>query len=161
MEQPQKRPRTQAVARYAIELCAGSARVSAAMNEIGLQAIVIDWTCNRSQPEARCVLLDLTTESGQQAAWRILTMPGVAFIFAGPPCGTASRARGRRVPRHLRERGAPDPKTLRSTTHPEGLPTLSGLDDIKVKKANAIYIFVAEVCAYAAKHDIMFAIENP
>ena len=160
-EPQQKRPRILRAARYAIELCAGSARVSATMNEIGLRAIGIDWTCNRSQPEARCVLLDLTTDSGQQEAWRFITLPGVAFIFAGPPCGTASRARDRRVPRQLRERGAPDPKPLRSTTHPEGLPTLSGLDVIKVNKANAIYVFVAEVCAYAAKHGIMFAIENP
>ena len=32
MEPQQKRPRIHMVARYAIELCAGSARVSAAMN---------------------------------------------------------------------------------------------------------------------------------
>ena len=50
-----------------------------------------------------------------------------------PPCATASRAR------EIRRRSGPDPKPLRTNTHPEGIPSLEGLDAARVESANKLY----------------------
>eukprot|EP00973_Karenia_brevis_P036189 4990862-Karenia_brevis.AAC.1 len=72
-----------------------------------------------------------------------------------PPCGTASRAR------EIRRRTGPDPKPLRSETHPDGLPLFSGLARHKVDMANILYKFVATAFVTLVNRGIVCIIENP
>ena len=107
------------------------------------------------------MVVDLTTSHGQELVWRVIKEGRVVFVHMGPPCGTASRARERRIPKWQRRAGAPEPQPLRSTRFPRGLPFLGSVDAEKVRKANCIYDFCADVAHHCMQHDIGFSIENP
>ncbi len=147
-----------------IELCAVHAGLSAACFDVGFAPIPVDWAGNKHQASIPIFVADLTTEAGQALVWRLIEQNQVAYIHMGPPCGTASRARERRVPQWLRIRGAPDPKPLRSAQYPRGLPSLEAtnpIDASKVAKANAIYAFCCRVALHCIAQKIGFTIENP
>ncbi|CAE7231209.1 unnamed protein product, partial [Symbiodinium sp. KB8] len=57
--------------------------------------------------------------------------------------------------------GAPQPKPLRSQTHPFGLPTLQGRDLHKVQKANALARFCIRLIHKAWETSTPFVVENP
>lgn len=123
-----------------IELCAGCARLSATLFEFGFTVFPIDHSKNRHKQLVKTVSIDLTHPDCLRELLDMVGDPNCVFyLHAAPPCGTASRARERRMPFRLRKRGAPEPKPLRSEKFPHGLPSLQGLDKIKVDKANAIY----------------------
>ena len=144
-----------------LELCAGHAGLSAAFHDVGFEAIPVDWSGNRHQASIPIMVADLTTSHGQELVWRVIKEGKVAFVHMGPPCGTASRARERRIPKWQRRAGAPEPQPLRSTRFPRGLPFLGQVDAEKVRKANCIYDFCASIANYCMQHDIGFSIENP
>ena len=85
----------------------------------------------------------------------------MAYVHMGPPCGTASRAREKKIPQWLKEQGAPEPQPLRSVRFPRGLPGLKENEAVKVEKANAIYDFCCEVAKHCIQNEIGFTIENP
>ena len=89
---------------------------------------------------------------------RIIAQGRVEYVHMGPPCGTASRAREKRVPKWLRDRGAPDPQPLRSNHWPRGLPALANrpVDLAKVRTANAIYDFCVNVAWRALSGRLRF-----
>ena len=63
---------------------------------------------------------------------------------------------------HASKRSQGGPPPLRSEQHPQGLPGLSPQDRKRVDAANAIYLFVVDVCfVYCLDHGIFFYIENP
>ena len=72
-----------------------------------------------------------------------------------------SRAREKLVPAALQRLGAPNPRPLRSNDYPDGLPDLEGLDLIKVKLANKLSDFVAEVVLDMHQRRAFFTVENP
>jgi hypothetical protein len=47
-----------------VEVCAGSARLSAALAKVGFQAVGVDSALNKDKPEHRVLEMDLTTELG-------------------------------------------------------------------------------------------------
>jgi hypothetical protein len=61
----------------------------------------------------------------------------------------------------MQRRGAPEPKPLRSSEYPWGLPGLEGRDRIKVETANSVYKFIAEFMTACCLHDVYFYLENP
>lgn len=123
----------------ALELFAGSCKLSKCLKEHGFRACRVDHKrCkNRVGP---CVVMDLTR---------------------APPCGTASRARERRLPKRLRRLGVPEPKPLRSPEFPMGLPGLTGKDAIRVNLANKCYKTAAAVFRKCLELTIPCFIENP
>jgi hypothetical protein len=121
----------------------------------------IDFRENRHKKRAKVSDIDLATAAGRTRALALIEEPRLSFVFWGPPCGTASRARDKRIPRSWKAEGYPDPKPLRSTQHPEGLPTLAHHQRIRVGKANAVYELCAEVAKICHHRGIPFAIENP
>ena len=145
-----------------IELCAGCAKLSATLFNFGFTVFPIDHSKNRHKQLIKTVSIDL---AHPDCLRELLDMVGdptcVFYLHAAPPCGTASRARERRIPFRLRKRGAPEPKPLRSEKFPHGLPSLKGLDKVKVEKANDIYKNVAEIISYFAKLGAGVTVENP
>ena len=81
----------------------------------------------------------------------------------GPPCGTFTRAREKKIPQWQLDRGAPCPRPLRSTDQPEGLPAwrLTRQERTKVYKGNQIAWFCADVARYCLQKNVWFSIENP
>jgi len=80
-------------------------------------------------------------------------------VMLAPPCGTSSRAREIPVFQSGKKRRAPQP--LRSARHPNGLPTLRGLDALKVKLANKLYAFTRKAIDKCVQLGIPFICENP
>ena len=80
----------------------------------------------------------------------------IVAIWIAPSCGTASRARERPLPG-----GRKGPVPLRSFDRPDQFDGLSGIDKIKVEKANQLYDAVQQIAACGISLDICVAIENP
>ena len=146
---------------YALEFCCGSATLTAQLIKQQFDALGIDFRENRHKKKARVTDIDLATGAGRARALALLEEPRLSFVFWGPPCGTASRAREKRIPRAWKAEGYPEPKPLRSTLHPGGLPTLNHLQQLRVGKANAVYELCAEVAKLCHHRGVPFAIENP
>jgi hypothetical protein len=145
----------------ALELCAGSAGATAALVEAGFDAMGIDHSFNRHRAKAPVLLHDLSSPEGLAAIMAMLGDTGPKFVWAGPPCGTFSRAREKRVSRRFRERGAPDPQPLRSEDFPYGLASLNAIDMQKVLSANALVRNLADFVHCAHRDGVFWAIENP
>ena len=82
-----------------LELCAGTAGYTAALRRAGFDALGVDHARNRHSVQAPCAMLDLSTECGQAIAWEVLNSGRLLYVHAAPPCGTASRAREKHIPR--------------------------------------------------------------
>ena len=143
-----------------MELCAGSCRITRAFCDRGVEAVGVDWHRNRSVPEVRCIMADITKEVGKELV-RSIIRSRVVFVFMAPPCGTASRARDKDIPESAKRAGVRRPMPLRSAEYPRGLPHLTGLDETKVTKANAVYDFMVEVAELLLDNDMKFCVENP
>ena len=109
-----------------IELCAGSAGLSAELTGMDFEAVPVDYERNQQVVRAVTVKADLSSETGQTMIRQIMQSPRFHFLHAAPPCGTCSRARSIPIPLAQRLRGAPAPVPLRSDAFPAGLPDLSG-----------------------------------
>lgn len=143
------------------ELCAGCARLSLALSTKGFQVTAVDQKSNRHTQLFPTVALDLADDEAVQYLSSLLKQKGLVFYFhCAPPCGTASKARERRLPRKLR-RMIKEPKPLRSLLFPHGLPTLQGVDLRRVTTANAIYKNLAFLCEVAILSGCFISIENP
>ena len=145
---------------FALEICASSARLTAALLEAGFEAKGIDYAGNKDVPVAPVVLLDLTSTDGQHRPAQLVRHPRLAYVHFAPPCGTASRARERRIPGLAG--GGPAP--LRSTQFPLGLPNLEA--DMprafrRVMTANVIYELVSRLAAELIARKVPWTIENP
>lgn len=145
----------------AVEIFGSSCRVTRAFRQRGPNAVAVDSKHNRSRPEAICLNIDLCTPQGAALLWRILQQGRVLFIMLAPPCGTATRARERPLPRHLQQAGHKALAPLRSEQYPGGPPGLEGVDKERVDAANKLCRLTAEVCQWASLHTVFWCIENP
>ena len=137
-----------------LELCAGSAALSACFREQGWEVLPIDHSKNRFHPLARVCNLDLALDSTWEYLFYVLDIFPVAFIHAAPPCGTCSRAR------QIRNHPS-DPPVLRTEAHPMGLPQLTGVNLEKVRLANTLYDKLVRFLVVATKRKILWSVENP
>lgn len=155
--QPPKKGRT-ATPLISLELCAGSAGISYQLkSRFGLKAIAVDWTRNKGNPQVMLTQLDLSKPHNVAIVSTIRKSAKCGLVAMAPPCGTASRARDRRI----HTPGVPDPQPLRDSQHPRGFPWLQGTDAVRVKSANNIY----DLCIQQARECILdrtpFFIEGP
>ena len=143
-----------------IEIFSGSGRLTAAIRKIGIRAVAVDTSANRTSGPV--TLLDLTTAADLQYLLKFIETEkdNILLIHMAPPCGTASAARNRRH-KHLEDAGFVLPVPLRSREHPMGLPTLRGLDRDKVIAANFLYAATAEIAMHSIKLNLTVSIENP
>ena len=99
-----------------IELCAGTAGVSAALIACGFDAVAIDHKCVPGAKTA-IYIADLCSPQGFALAKRFVLRPRCIGFLAAPVCGTASRAREIIT--------VDGPRPLRSEELPDGLPDLT------------------------------------
>ena len=140
---------------FAVEIFSGTAGLTASLRRIGMtNSVGIDAHVTK-QVRAPMVRIDLATDAGCELLWRVLRHERLAYVHLGPPCGTSSRARD------IRRRSGPDPKPLRSTRHPDGLPSLQGVNALRVATANKLYSLAGQVFAWCAQQHIPCTLENP
>ena len=140
------------------EIFAGAARLSRAFAKRDFRVSSVDHTTKRST--GLITVLDLTKDEDLQFLLDFLKaeLNVLVYIHLAPPCGTASAARGIPVP------GCPQemqPVPLRSKEFPDGLPGLTGLNLLKVEKANALYRATAVIVQFCVLYGILVSIENP
>jgi len=140
-----------------IEVFSGSARLTKALSDAGFDAVGIDYRRCKDKPVGKTLWMDLTEDAGANEFQALVERLGsrLVYVHFAPPCGTASRAREKRL------RGALDPKPLRSEEYPDGLPDLEGDDLNRVLAANKLYKFTANAFAWLAKKGVACTIENP
>jgi len=135
--------------------------LTAALSRAGFISLAVDHSRNTHRSQAACAICDLSTSEGQGIMWAALDAALFFFNHMGPPCGTASRAREIPLTKAQIRDGCYAPKPLRDAQHVRGFPWLSGLELVKVEKANAIY---DHCLCYALKClglGLFFSIENP
>ena len=128
--------------------------------------LAIDHSSNRHKQLFPCVTLDLTQKSSQDILIKLMTEDRVLSVGAAPPCGTASRARDKKLRTDSRNHGGPPP--LRSDAFPEGIPAaLSGShpftkhDAARLEQSNCIYNFVCKLMTMAHAAKLHWWVENP
>ena len=144
---------------FVIEICAGSARVTMALQKLGLSSSFgVDRQIQRNG--GKTLVADLTTSQGQALCNLWLSDPNLLGVFIAPPCGTCSRARG--IPIFLPGGFViPGPVPLRSDSCPNGLPGLRWIDRARVSSANKLYLFVTQIALQCIKRKLIVVIENP
>ena len=138
-----------------VELCCGSAGLTAALAKVGFAFMAVDHKHNKHKPSVPVIDLDLRSLHSWTFLERVYETRHVFFVHAGPPCGTASRAREIPLPT------SGYTCQLRSATHPMGLPNLSPSDAEKVASANAIYENLAMFMIKLVTNGTYICIENP
>ena len=144
-----------------MELCAGSASLSASLKQLGFQALAYDHSKNRHHCKHSVLNVDLSDPDTFMMLSDIIANHAVVYVHFAPPCGTASRARHRPISYKLKQKGVPEPKPLRSEEEPAGLSTLYGDDLARVLSANRIYDMVVRVADLCSKLKVFCSIENP
>ena len=143
---------TRAARPLILELCAGAAGLSAALQEVGFDTVAFD---HKRIPGAKTTIqvADLCSEHGFSLAKKLLLHPRCVGCFAAPVCGTASRAR------EIVSVSGPPP--LRSKAEPDGLADLLPSDQLRVQKANALYQAISDLVLVAASRGLVIVLENP
>ena len=98
--------------------------------------------------------LDLTREVDRTVLDSWLDSNLLVWVHLAPVCGTASRAREIRV-------HPTDPKPLRSSDYPDGLPNLEANDALRVQIANLLFDVARKVFDKASRRGILVTLENP
>ena len=121
------------------EIYAGSARLTKICRKLGLRGLAVDKVTERSCG-IDIMVLDLTVPSQRRLLLDVIEAEEhrILMIFFAPPCGTASRAKGRPIKSSLLE-GRKAPAPLRSDLPPDGLDNLEGLDKLKTELANQLW----------------------
>ena len=144
-----------------IEICAGSARLTRAAREAGFTGIAVDHTTTRSCGIDICIFeLEDPQQVDELCAFIKAEADNIAAIWIAPSCGTASKARERRLPQ-LQSLGIEVPVPLRSQDQPDQLDGLQHTNKLKVEKANLLYDAVEKITFTACSEQIFMGIENP
>ena len=135
----------------------GVGKVDQSCKKPRIQGLAFDHSDNRSCGIEICNI-ELADPQQLQNLLEFITVEAhrIAAIWIAPSCGTASRARERPLPGQVS-----GPKPLRSSNQPDQLDGLSGVDKLKVEKANQLYDSVSVIALRADSLDICVGIENP
>ena len=108
------------------------------------------------------LVLDLTVDSQLQLLLDVLgaEKDKLLLVFIAPPCGTASRARGRPIKSSLL-RGRKAPQPLRTDDQPDGIDGLQRTDKLKTELANQLYEAISTIVLFAHALDVCVVVENP
>ena len=146
------------------ELCAGSAGLSAACAARGFDSIAIDCKRNRFKVKHAISNIDLACDESVDLLIQQLDPNFVTLVWAGVPCGTASKAREIPIPKwKLKFIKGPPPRQLRTRAEPWGRTDiqLTPLEQFKLLMANQVYKNVGQILLAALDRGIAIAVENP
>ena len=143
-----------------IEIFSGSGRLTASIRKVGIRAVAFDRTSNRTCGPV--TILDLTKDEDFNFLINYIKSEkeNILLIHLAPPCGTCSAARNKRH-KALEAAGFDLPLPLRSKQWPMGLPSLRGLDAVKVAAANALYERTFQIASLGIDLQLTVSIENP
>ena len=144
-----------------IELCAGSAKLSAALATQGFKVVAVDYARLRSRQCHPCITLDLSSEEGYQYIESLLSSGMVLYFHVAPPCGTLRRQAKKKALQKLQRRPKPQSQPLRSSEFPAGLPNLAPQDKSRVDRANAIYDKITRLIRVAIRQNVLVTVESP
>ena len=144
-----------------IELCAGSAPLSAVAQKQGFQVFPIDFHRNRFSPKCRIIEIDMTHPESAGLLNSMVTEIKRVALHMGLPCGTCSRARERPISALQKSKGAPEPAPLRSHEALLGLDNLSNNDRVKVEAANKVYRTAVQLMLACFLCGVIVVFENP
>ena len=144
-----------------MQVCAGSARLTRTAREFGFNGIAIDHTQKRSCGIDICIF-ELEDDAQVEELCNFLESEAdnIAAVWIAPSCGTASKARERRLP-ELQRLGIEIPIPLRSLEKPDQIDGLGETNKLKVEKANMLYSAVERIATTACNNNIFTGIENP
>lgn len=130
--------------KFALEVFAGSARLSAAIKRRGYPCFPLDVCIDPFDN-----VLDIKVRSH---IFGLIRKRRITFIWIGMPCTSFSVAR--------RNDGI-GPGPLRSDTYPMGLPHLLPHDMKKVKEGNLLLEFSYNLIVECNRYNVPWALENP
>ena len=109
-----------------------------------------------SKQRIKVVCLDLTKADHQKMVEDWVLSGKCLWAHFGVPCGTASRARLRRLNKKVH-----GPPPLRNSKFPDGIPGVSGLHLVKLRAANRLYSFMRKLIKKMHQMGIVWTVENP
>ena len=139
-----------------VEVCAGTARLTSAIQRWGVPTLAIDYDRNRHISSVPILKIDLTDSEQSAIILEPVELGIVSVMSFAPPCGTASRARD--IPMSGHNHG---PSPLRSESCPWGLPDLSHSDKQRVELANCVYRTIYMLVMSMLQQGKSVIIENP
>ena len=102
-----------------VEVCAGSARLTRTARDFGFNGIAIDHTTQRSCGVDICIFeLEDPLQVDELCNFLESEADNIAAVWIAPSCGTASKARERKLPQ-LAKLGIEVPIPLRSQEQPD------------------------------------------
>ena len=104
----------------------------------------------------KVICLDLTREDHQELIMQWALTDRCLWVHFGVPCGTASRARFRRLNKRVH-----GPPPLRSLKWPNGLPNVRGTNLLRLRAANRLYSFMSKLILQLDGAGITWTVENP
>ena len=102
----------------------------------------------------KTICLDLSVDSNQQLVEQWCLSGRCLWVRWGNPCGTASRARFRRL-----SRKSHGPPPLRSDRWPDGVPFLKGINLVRVRLSNRLYSFMARLSPKLRQNNIVWTLD--
>ena len=144
-----------------VEIFAGTARLSKHAREAGMRVLPVDKTNARSS-QIYIAQYDITDQHQFESLMQVLAseMDHIAAVHLAPACGTASKAREKKLLKWVRK-GFKVPVPLRSAKKPMGVDNLSGLDKIRTELANQVYEKTAAIMKFCIEADVLCSLENP
>ena len=144
-----------------VEVCAGSAILSAEAAKKGYQTFPIDHAHNRFSPKASIFPMDLSTDAARKLMPEMFKFLRPSWAHFGLPCGTCSRARERPISSELKADGAPQPRPLRDAANLMGKDGLNLHEHQRVQSANAVYITAEIILFCCFLYGTCVTLENP
>lgn len=144
-----------------VEICAGSAVLSAEAQRRGFQVFPIDHAHNRFRAAAAILVVDMASPDARQLLPQLFAAVKPQWCHMGLPCGTCSRAREKPVHASLRSLGAPNPRPLRSPDQLFGISDLTPSESTRVQAANEVYMTAEVLMYHCFLLQIFISLENP
>ena len=144
-----------------LDIFSGTAGVTAAFLQLGGEALGLDHLVDKNRVKGPVSKVDLCKKQNQQLVLQLqwLDEGKVDAVMLAPPCGTSSRTR--EIPIiDKKARRRPAPRPLRSQRWPDGIPSLKGLDAMKVRLANKLCSFTRRVIDKCCELRVQFICEN-
>ena len=149
-----ERPEFGAHGFFCVELFCGTGNLTYAMKHFFPDSFGVDHKVGKQRVKIVC--LDLTRSDHQALVEQWLLSGKCLWVHFGIPCGTASRARCRRLSAKVH-----GPPPLRNSKYPDGIPGIKGLHLIKLRAANRLYSFMRKLILQLNKAGIVWTVENP